>query len=92
MQNRIDRQVPGTLDDIAGQLLEVLDRHGFTVSQPDTGDSADVRILQITDPDGITPATDVDPDAATTATAASASARPTTACRSPSPNLSPRRP
>jgi len=76
MQNRLDRQVPGTLDDIAQQLLEVLDRHGFTVSQPDTGDSADVRILQITDPDGITPATDVDPDAAMTATAA-ISLRPT---------------
>jgi hypothetical protein len=69
MHNRLDRRVPGSLDEVVRQLLEVLDRHGLTVTQPDTGDTTDVRILQVTDPAGIATATDVDPDAATTITA-----------------------
>lgn len=76
MQNRLDRQVPGSLDPVAQRLIGVLEHHGLAVSQPDTDDTTDVRILHVADPSGIPNATDVDPDAATMTTA-SISLRPT---------------
>ena len=75
MQHSLDRQIPGSVNEVVTRLVEVLQERGLTVTQPDTGEGNDVRAVDVTDPDVIASATDVDNDAATVGTA-SISVRP----------------
>ena len=69
MQNRLDRQLPGSVDEVMEQLVESLEQQGLTVTQPDTGEGNDVATVAVADPEAIASATDTDPDAATIGTA-----------------------
>lgn len=68
MRNRLDRQMPGSVDEVVERLVETLRQQGLTVTQGDTGENNDVRTVTATDPDAVSRATDTDPDAAPVAT------------------------
>lgn len=68
MQNRLDRQMPGSADEVVERLVEALRQQGLTVTQGDTGEKNDVRTVTVTDPDAVSRATDTDHDAAPVAT------------------------
>lgn len=68
MQNRVDRQVPGSVDEVVELLVGVLQDKGLTAAPPDTGGTTDVRIVEVTDPRAVDSAVEVDPDAGTVGT------------------------
>ena len=51
------------------RLAEALQEQGLTVTRPDAGENDAVSTVDVTDPDVIASATDIDPDAATVGTA-----------------------
>lgn len=69
MQHRLDRQIPGSVNEVVTRLVEVLQQQGLTVTEPDMGEGNDVRAVDVTHPDVGATATDIDPDAGTVGTA-----------------------
>ena len=68
MENKFDRQVSGSADDVVGRLVQALEQQGLEVaSQRTTGDHERVRVLTVTDPEATRAAMDANPDAATVA-------------------------
>lgn len=68
MKNMLERQVPGSVDEVVDRLVELLEQQGLTATPSDGGGDTDVRTVDVTDADAVAEVTDVAPDAAPVAT------------------------
>ena len=68
MENRLDREIPGSTDQLVERLVRALEQEGLTVTEPATGDDLGVRMLTVTDVDASHNAVDIDPDGASVGT------------------------
>lgn len=64
MQNQLERQLSGSVDEVMQRLVYALRQQGLDVMQGDADEEADLRTVTATDPDAVADATRFDPGAA----------------------------